>query len=556
MLPPILVELKANAGEFMAKMGEARHEVAKLEHESAGHVAKFAAVGQAALLGLGGVAVGVGGMAVKAALEGEKAHAALAQAVKNTGGSMEAFEPRVEAVTAKFAKLGYTRDQLEQGLAAMTTALGSPTKALQNMGLAADLAAVKHVDLETASVAVAKALEGNLRPLKQLGIDLPVAAGGAKALAQAHQQLQGATQKLNTFLKIHRDAVNANSKSHGTYLQMVDKVHQAQAKLNAVQGAATSITDGLTKRIGGQAAAAANTYAGKLEAAKAQAENLMETLGNHLLPVIARLIGATTRLVEWFGRHTTTAKILAGVIGGLLVGAITVYLGTLAVATVRTIAHTVAVTAGTVRMGARIAMVYASKAAEIAANVATKAWTVGQWLLNAALDANPIGIVVIAIAALVAGVILAYQHSETFRRIVHALWDMIKRSPLGELISHLGLVRDAVGWVVDKVEALIHALGNIHMPSIHMPHIPGIPGFAKGVQNFAGGLAMVGERGPELVELPGGSNVYPHGTGPAGGGVIVNVNVAGHVTTEHDLAMTIRNVLLSAGRNGAQLGLA
>lgn len=34
-----------------------------------------------------------------------------------------------------------------------------------------------------------------------------------------------------------------------------------------------------------------------------------------------------------------------------------------------------------------------------------------------------------------------------------------------------------------------------------------IPKFADGVTNFSGGMALVGERGPELVTLPGGSNV-------------------------------------------------
>ena len=37
--------------------------------------------------------------------------------------------------------------------------------------------------------------------------------------------------------------------------------------------------------------------------------------------------------------------------------------------------------------------------------------------------------------------------------------------------------------------------------------IRGIPGFANGTTNFAGGLAMVGERGRELVNLPRGSSV-------------------------------------------------
>ncbi len=37
-----------------------------------------------------------------------------------------------------------------------------------------------------------------------------------------------------------------------------------------------------------------------------------------------------------------------------------------------------------------------------------------------------------------------------------------------------------------------------------------IPGFAKGVTNFSGGLAIVGEDGPELVNLPAGSDVIPN----------------------------------------------
>lgn len=36
-----------------------------------------------------------------------------------------------------------------------------------------------------------------------------------------------------------------------------------------------------------------------------------------------------------------------------------------------------------------------------------------------------------------------------------------------------------------------------------------VPGFASGVTNFGGGLAVVGEYGPELVHLPQGTNVYP-----------------------------------------------
>jgi tape measure domain-containing protein len=43
------------------------------------------------------------------------------------------------------------------------------------------------------------------------------------------------------------------------------------------------------------------------------------------------------------------------------------------------------------------------------------------------------------------------------------------------------------------------------------PGIFGIPGFAEGTNSAPGGLAWVGERGPELVNLPRGSQVIPNG---------------------------------------------
>lgn len=39
---------------------------------------------------------------------------------------------------------------------------------------------------------------------------------------------------------------------------------------------------------------------------------------------------------------------------------------------------------------------------------------------------------------------------------------------------------------------------------------PAVPGFANGVNDFRGGMAIVGERGPELVNLPRGADVIPN----------------------------------------------
>lgn len=57
---------------------------------------------------------------------------------------------------------------------------------------------------------------------------------------------------------------------------------------------------------------------------------------------------------------------------------------------------------------------------ETIAAVKTKALAVAQAALNVVMSANPIMLVVIAIAALVAGLVIAYKRSETFRNIVQA----------------------------------------------------------------------------------------------------------------------------------------
>jgi len=85
----------------------------------------------------------------------------------------------------------------------------------------------------------------------------------------------------------------------------------------------------------------------------------------------------------------------------------------------------------------------ASTAAKGIAAAATGVWTGAQWLLNAALTANPIGIVIVVIAALVAAIVIAYKNSETFRNIVTAALDAVKA---------------AFGWMGDKAQEVFTAM--------------------------------------------------------------------------------------------------
>lgn len=75
----------------------------------------------------------------------------------------------------------------------------------------------------------------------------------------------------------------------------------------------------------------------------------------------------------------------------------------------------------------RAAIATTAKAvAEKAATAVTWTMTAAQTALNAVMSANPVALIVLAIAALVAGVIAAYKNFDGFRRIVDAAWQGIK----------------------------------------------------------------------------------------------------------------------------------
>lgn len=70
-----------------------------------------------------------------------------------------------------------------------------------------------------------------------------------------------------------------------------------------------------------------------------------------------------------------------------------------------------------------------------------------------------------------------------------------------------GFTESQIGSFTGSVEAILGAGTSNARTAAGIK----LPGFAGGVSNFKGGLAVVGERGPELVNLPGGSDVIPNG---------------------------------------------
>lgn len=166
-------------------------------------------------------------------------------------------------------------------------------------------------------------------------------------------------------------------------------------------------------------------------------------------------------------------------------------------------------------------------------------------IVNAVMSANPFGLVVLAIGALVAALIWAWNNSETFRAVVTAVFNAIGTTVSavvnGVVVAWnwmMNAISGVVNWVKNALSSMWDGLGNGLKAAVNgaiwllnglisgvngvisglnsvnpfsaIGYIPYVSYLAKGGIS-GGGLAMVGERGPELVNLPTGSTVYPTG---------------------------------------------
>ena len=522
MLPPVFVELQANVSQFTAAMGEARTEMTSVEAQGTSSFDKLAGFGKAALFGLGAAAVGVGVMGVEMADTFEASHAKLETALKNAGSSFDQFSSQIDVAQKSMEAYGYTNAQTQEALANLTTATKDPKKALDDLSLAADLAKYKHIDLADAATAVARASEGNTRALKQLGIDLPVASTNAAQLAKANDALSAATDKASAFLKVHSDAVDSSSKYHAAYETLLGKVSAAQQAVNDKSSAGTEIMKGLADAIGGQAAAQAETFSGKMQALKATSEDVAKNIGMALIPILEQLALAIKSVIDWFTQHKAIAEAVGIVIGTVLVAAIGAYLVSLGQAAVESTINFAKMIAGWVATGA------AATAAGIETAIATGGLTIA------------IGLVVAAIAY------LATHWSQTWdaiKSVTEGAWhfiDGIVQDIGAGIRGFINIIKGDINGLISMVNTAIRAIDAIHvkLPSFLGGgdigfNIPQIPMLAAGGIVTSPTLAMIGEAGSEAV--------IPLSKMGGMGGINVVVNVQGSVVQEQDLAISVRD---------------
>ncbi len=107
-------------------------------------------------------------------------------------------------------------------------------------------------------------------------------------------------------------------------------------------------------------------------------------------------------------------------------------------------AETASSNAGIIARTRATAALVAQRVALVATTVATRTAAAATWLLNAALYANPITLVVVALVALGVAFYLAYKHSETFRNAVDAVAEVVG----GILVNAFENAKDAFDPVV------------------------------------------------------------------------------------------------------------
>jgi phage-related protein len=119
---------------------------------------------------------------------------------------------------------------------------------------------------------------------------------------------------------------------------------------------------------------------------------------------------------------------------------------------------TVAQDANTASMVANKIGMIAWRVWALASAAASKVMAAGMWLVNAAMDANPITLVVLAVAALAAGLIYAYKHSETFRKIVDVAFKAVMEVGKTVLNWLVGAVKNTIDFVKQHWQLLLAIL--------------------------------------------------------------------------------------------------
>ncbi|OFP41100.1 hypothetical protein HMPREF2992_03735 [Prevotella sp. HMSC069G02] len=339
--------------------------------------------------------------------------------------------------------------EAEQTSVAFTTLVGSETKAKGMLDEIAKFAAASpfgKLDLtENAKTMLNFGVEtGRVLPLlKQLG-DI---SGGNKDRLQSLSLVLGqvsAAGKLQgqdnlQFINAGFNPLQELAKMTGkSYAELQDKMSKGQITFENVTQAIRHAT-GAGGKFFGMMDKQSQTAAGKFATVKDIVIQQAVDIYGKLQPLISKILDLLIKIVPVIS--SGIMKVIHGiehVIDFVLrfkteIGYLAAVIG---VAAVVFNAHAIAM------------MGYAAVMGVITA--ATRIWTAVQWLLNVAMSANPIGLIIIGIAALVAAVVYCWNKFAGFRAFILTMWDTLKG--FGNIIKE---------YVINRFNEMLSGLGKL-----------------------------------------------------------------------------------------------
>lgn len=213
------------------------------------------------------------------------------------------------------------------------------------------------------------------KDLTQAAADLSAMYGGtaADAMAAMSSALKGEFDPLQNFaVTLKASTIEARAMADG-YVDAEGKVTEA-GKAIATQ----ELILEQSANAAGTFARESGTLAGQTQIMQAQFKDLQATLGEKLLPVIVDIMEVLMPLIDFIAKNTDWLIPLAGAIGGVV--------------------------------------------------LAVKAWTLAQGLLNIVLTANPIGLIIVAIAGLIALIVLCVTHVDELKEAFSKLGEAAKKA--------------------------------------------------------------------------------------------------------------------------------
>lgn len=360
--------------------------------EAQGSVSKAAALGGAVGAAVGGVvgnlaAVGIGkvkdffGDSISAASDLNEtiskvgvlfgpAQAQIEEFANGAATSIGQSKQQAMDAAATFAVFGKSAGLQVAPLATFSTKL---------TGLASDMASFSNTSPQEAIDAIGSALRGETEPIRKYGVLIDDASTRQEAM---------------------RLGITKTTKDALTPQQRVLAVQSLILKqTSAAQGDFARTSTGLANSQRIASAEAANARA-ELGQRLLPAQLALTRAAIALIPVVAAVVGALTAWGSVIGRVVSFVRQNIDAIGPLVavIGALVVMTNT-----------------------ARIATAFWTAVTRVA-TIAGRAMAAMQAALNAVMSLNPIGLVILALVALVAAFVLAYRHSATFRAIVQGAW--------------------------------------------------------------------------------------------------------------------------------------